>query len=126
MTNQLAVIINDQLTLQYDRDKALPDHQLDYLNRLDKKFDQGIELQGEQLANPNVEQRARYMALSLMEGIMYQEDAKASASLSWLATRLPELKQVKATVDENGTQFELIFDRDYQPHQVVQFDGLNS
>lgn len=126
MSNQLAVVVNDQLTLQYDRTKPLPDHHQAYLEKLDQKFDQGIELQGENLPSPNTEQRARYMALSLMEGIIYQEDAKASASLAWLATRLPDLKQLVAVVDENGTRFELVFDRDYQPHQVVDFDGLNS
>ena len=126
MTDSLAIVINDQLTLQYQRDKPLPEHQQDYLARLDEKFDQGIELQGEFLPRPDLEQRARYMALSLMEGILYQEDAKASVSLAWLATRLPDLKQVVARVNEQGTQFELVFDREYQSHQVVQFDGLNS
>ena len=126
MKNQLAVVINDQLTLQYDRDKPLPEHQQDYLQKLDQKFDQGIELQGEFVEQPSIEQRARYMSLSLMEGIMYQEDAKASASLAWLATRLPDLKQIRTLVDENGTRFELVFDSDYQTQQVVQFDGLNS
>ena len=124
--NPLAVVVNDQLTLQYDRDKPLPENQQAYLKKLDAKFDQGIELQGEFLPEPSVEQRARYMSLSLMEGIIYQEDNKAAASLAWLATRLPDLKQVKAIVDEQGTHFDLIFDREYQPHAVVSFEGLNS
>jgi hypothetical protein len=123
--NQLAVVINDQLTLQYDRDKPLPENQQLYLQQLDEKFNLGIELQGESIANPDIQQKARYMALSLMEGIMYQEDAKAAVSMAWLATRLPDLKQVKAIVDEHGTQFDLIFDREYQPHQVVDFKSLN-
>ena len=124
--NILAIVVNDELMLQFDRSKTLPPHQLEHLRQLDSKFDEGIELQGEFLEMPDLQQRARYMSLSLMEGIMYQEDAKAAVSMAWLATRLPELKQVKARVDENGTQFELIFDREYQPHQVVNFDGLNS
>jgi len=123
--NQLAVVINDQLTLQYDRDKPLPENQQLYLQQLDEKFNLGIELQGESIANPDIQQKARYMALSLMEGIMYQEDAKAAVSMAWLATRLPDLKQVKAIVDEHGTQFDLIFDRENQPHQVVDFKSLN-
>jgi hypothetical protein len=61
----------------------------------------------------------------MMEGILYQEDEKAAASLAWLGTRLPDPKQVKAIVDDNGTRFDLIFDRAYQPHQVVRFDGLD-
>ena len=110
----------------HNRSVALPDQQAKYLNNLDAKFERGIELHGEKLDNPSLEQRAQFMALSMMEGIMYQEDAKAAASLAWLATRMPELKQVVAHVTEQGTRFELVFDREYHPHQVVSFDGLNS
>lgn len=124
--SNLAVVVNDELILQYERTRELPTHQQQHLDSLDKKFDQGIELQGEFLQKPDIESRAKYMALSLMEGIIYQEDAKAAVSLAWLATRIPDLKQVKAIVDEQGTHFDLIFDREYQPHKVVQFDGLNS
>jgi hypothetical protein len=122
----LAIVVNNQLTLQYDRSKPLPEQQQHYLQQLDAKFDQGIELQGEILSDPNIEQRARFMALSMMEGIIYQEDNKAAASTAWLATRLPDLKQIVALVDEQGTRFELIFDREYQPQVEVKFDGLNS
>ncbi len=121
----LAVVVNGQLTLQYDRARKLPDKQQYYLDQLDAKFDQGIELQGEFLEQPDIQQRAKFMTLSLMEGIMYQEDNKAAASMAWLATRLPDLKQVLAQVDEQGTHFELVFDREYQPQVVVKFDGLN-
>lgn len=122
----LHVIVNDQPLLHFDRGKPLSDKQQEYLDKLDEKFDAGIELQGEWLEQPDLEQRARWMALAMMEGILYQEDEKAAASLAWLGTRLPDLKQVKAIVDENGARFDLIFDREYQPHQVVHFDGLDS
>ena len=121
----LAIVVNDQLTLQFDRSKELPQNQQLHLDKLDIKFAQGIELQGEKIDNPDIQQKAKYMSLSLMEGIMYQEDDKAAVSMAWLATRLPDLKQVKAIVDKDGTQFDLIFDREYQPHQVVDFHGLN-
>jgi hypothetical protein len=124
--SKLAIIVNEKLTLEYDRNKPLEQDQLEYLDKLDAKFDQGIELQGEHIDKPDIQQRARYMTLSMMEGIMYREDAKAAVSVAWLATRLPELKQVVAVVDNEGTQFELVFDREYKPHQVVNFDGLNS
>jgi len=125
MSSILAVVVNDQLTLKYERDKPLPEHQQGYLDGLDKKFEQGIELDGEFLPKPILEERARYMALSLMEGILYQEDAKAAVSLAWLATRLPELKQVKAEVDQQGTRFHLVFDEEYRYSQEVSFTELH-
>ncbi len=125
-SSTLFVIVNDEPQLQFDRSKPLNPKQAEYLEKLDRKFDAGIELQGEWLEQPDLGQRAQWMALAMMEGILYQEDEKAAASLAWLATRLPELKQVQAVVDEEGTRFELIFDREYQPRQVVRFDGLDS
>ncbi len=124
--SQVAVVVNDSLTLQYDRAKPLPPHQQEYLAKLDQRFAQGIELQGEQLDNPDIGQRAKYMALSLMEGIIYQEDNKASVSLAWLATRLPDLKQIKVIVDEQGSHFDLIFDRDYQPQVAIDIQDLTN
>jgi hypothetical protein len=125
MSSILAVVVNDQLTLKYERDKVLPEHQQAYLEKLDAKFEQGIELDGEFVPQPVLEERARYMALSLMEGILYQEDARAAVSLAWLATRLPELKQVKAHVDQDGTRFDLVFDEEYRYSAEVSFTGLN-
>ena len=125
MNDIVAVVVNDQLTLKYERDKPLPEHQREYLDKLDDKFEQGIELDGEFLPQPVLEERARYMALSLMEGILYQEDARAAASLAWLATRLPDLKQVKAHVDHEGTRFDLVFDEEYRVSREVHFSGLN-
>ena len=124
--SQVAVVVNDSLTLQYDRGRELPPHQQEYLAKLDQRFKQGIELQGEQLDNPDIGQRAKYMALSLMEGIIYQEDDKAAVSLAWLATRLPDLKQVKVFVDEQGSHFDLIFDREYQPHIAIDINDLTT
>jgi hypothetical protein len=125
MSSILAVVVNDQLTLKYERDKELPEHQQAYLDKLDAKFEQGIELDGEFVPQPVLEERARYMALSLMEGILYQEDARAAVSLAWLATRLPDLKQVKAHVDQDGTRFDLVFDEEYRYTAEVSFTGLN-
>ncbi len=120
--SMLAVVVNDQLMLEYHRDVPLAENKQKYLDSLDHKFDQGIELDGEKLPNPNLQQRAQFITLSLMEGIMYKDDKMASASLAWLALRLPDLKQVIAEVDHNGTRFELVFDREYQPHVNVDFN----
>jgi hypothetical protein len=122
--SNMAVVVNDNLTLEYDRTKDLPEHQAAYLEKLDNRFEQGIELQGEKIDQPDIGQRAKYMALSLMEGIIYQEDDKAAVSMAWLATRLPDLKQVKVLIDEQGSHFDLIFDREYQPQIAIDVSSL--
>ena len=108
--------------LEYHRDIPLDENKQKYLDSLDTKFDQGIELEGEKFSNPTLQQRAQFITLSMMEGIMYKDEKMASVSLTWLALRLPDLKQVIAAVDHNGTKFELVFDREYQPHVNVDFN----
>ena len=120
--SMLAVVVNDELMLEYHRDIPLDDNKHNYLNSLDAKFDKGIELDGEQLSNPNLQQRAQFISMSMMEGIMYKDEKMASVSLAWLALRMPDLKQVIAQVDHNGTKFELVFDREYVPHVSVDFN----
>jgi len=120
--SMLAVVVNDQLMLEYNREVALDEKKQKYIDSLDTKFDQGIELEGEALSNPTLQQRAQFISLSLMEGLMYKDDKMASASLAWLALRLPDLKQVVAQVDHDGTKFELVFDREYKPHVDVEFN----
>lgn len=120
--NRLAIVVNEELMYEYHRDVELAENKQKYLASLDHKFDQGLEISGEFVESPSLEQRAKYMTLSLMEGIMYQDEKMASVSLSWLATRLPELKQVIAQVDFDGTQFELVFDQEYTPKVSVDFD----
>lgn len=117
----LAIVVNDELMMEYHRDVELDDNKKSYLEKLDSKFDQGIELGGQPVPNPNLQQRAQYMTLSLMEGFLYKDDKMTAVSLAWLATRMPDLKQVIAEVDHNGTKFELVFDREYQPHVNVDF-----
>ncbi|MBL7003522.1 MAG: hypothetical protein ISR69_05815 [Gammaproteobacteria bacterium] len=118
----LAIVINDELMIEYNHDVELGENKLKYLASLDAKFEAGLEIGGQFVADPDIQQRARYMAMSLMEGIMYNDEKMASVSVSWLATRLPDLKQVVAHADHDGTKFELIFDREYTPHVNVEFN----
>lgn len=44
MDDMLAVVVNGELVLQYDRAKPLPGRQRDYLDGMDERMDRGIEL----------------------------------------------------------------------------------
>ncbi len=49
----------------------------------------------------------------------------AAAMCSYLAIRLPELKQVKIKDDEGEVSIELIFDEEYRKQVAVGFTGLH-
>jgi hypothetical protein len=49
----LAVVVNDDLVLKYDRGKTLTELQQRYLDTLDRKMDDGLTLDGEVIPQPD-------------------------------------------------------------------------
>jgi uncharacterized protein YaiL (DUF2058 family) len=125
MSKIMAVLLNGIAQLEYDRERLLPDHQAAYLDRMDAKMDSGI-LIGEQLVkNPDLDQRTRFAAANLAHAIQMDDESMAAAMCSYLAIRLPELKQVRIEDDTDGISIELVFDEEYRKQVAVQFTRLH-
>lgn len=120
----MAVLLNGIAQLEYDRDKALPPQQELYLDKMDHKMDEGIEAGDTIISDPDLNQRAQFVAANLAHAILSDQEATAAALCTYLANRLPELKQVKithASEDEGGElSIELVFDEEYQKQISVQ------
>lgn len=123
MQSKLVVIINGQPMVEYDRNVRLPGQQRQFLDKMDLDMDQGINLAGQEIDEPDTGARARYIAMHLVTAVMNENDAKISAMCAWLATRLPELKQVKAVTRGEEVEMELVFDREFQNQVTVDFDA---
>lgn len=122
MSNKMVVVVNGIAELEYHRDVPLPGHQQDYLRRMDEEMDRGIPLDGEMLANPDLLQRARYVAMSLVESLQQDQEARIAATLAWLAVRIPDLQQLRVETGEDGqVRMELVFDRPLENQVKVQF-----
>lgn len=121
MHNNLAVVVNGELVVQYDRSKPLPGQQRAYLDLLDERMDRGFELNDTRIDAPDVAQRAQLVTLHLIDALKNNEDSLISALCAWLANRLPELKQVK--VDGNGPEvtIDLVFDKAYVKAVPLKF-----
>jgi len=125
MGNMLAVLLNGIAQLEYDRSKALPVHQAVYLDKMDAKMDAGIMIGGETIEHPDINQRSRFIAGNLLAAMKANDEQMSAALCSWLANRLPDLKQVK--INENGytVSIDLVFDEDYGKQAAVTFNKLN-
>jgi len=106
----MQVFVNDQSQIEYDRSKSLPEKQLEYLDKMDQEMDAGFELAGEQINDPDLLQRAQFVAGYLSQALFSENDAMIAASCSWLALRLQDLKQVKITQDDQQISIDLVFD----------------
>jgi hypothetical protein len=123
--NIMAVLLNGIAQLEYDRNKLLPDHQALYLDKMDKKMDEGILVGDETIKNPNLNQRTQFTVANLAHAIKANDESTAAALCSYLAIRLPELKQVKIEDNEGKFSIEMVFDEDYRKQVAVQFTGLH-
>ena len=124
----LYVIINNKPILEFDRSKPVPGHQRQYLDNMDARMDQGIQLGADFIKAPNALQRSQFVANSLVNALQNDQDGIASAMCTYLAKRMPDLQQIKCASKEGDSDkelsIELVFDRSFekaQQEQSIQF-----
>lgn len=119
--NKLHTIVNGDVMLEYDRSKPVPGHQRQYLDSMDQRMDAGINLDNSSIDQPNPMQKAQFVANSLVNALFQENDALAIAMCTYLAKRIPDLKQIKAVgKPDKDISVELVFDRDYETAQLEQ------
>lgn len=119
----MAVLFNNIAQLEYDRNKPLPPQQELYLDKMDEQMEKGIQVGNTTVTNPDINQRAQFVAGNLAHAILNNQESAAAALCSYLAIRLPDLKQVKIiqqTDNNNEISIELVFDEEYQKQISVQ------
>jgi len=126
MDNIMAVTLNGVAQLEYNRNQALPAQQELYLDKMDQKMDDGIQVGHDFIDQPDLNQRAQFVAGNLAHAILSDNEAMCAALTAYLAIRLPELKQVKISNQSgdgqaNEVAIELVFDEEYQKQVAVQF-----
>ena len=125
MSSLFAVLLNGIAQIEYDRNKPLPDYQGAYLEKMDNKMDEGISLGDTTVEKPDMGQKAQFVAANLAHAIKSDDEATCAAMTSWLATRLPDLKQVKLTEKDGEFSIDLVFDEDYVQQIGVPFPKLH-
>jgi hypothetical protein len=115
------VLINGEPHIEYDRDRILPEPQQLYLDRMDDRMSSGIELGGVKVDSPDALQRAQFVAIQVIEGLQEGNEPVIAASCAYLASRMPDLTQVKAQLVDEGYSVELVFGEPYAKEVAVQF-----
>lgn len=125
----LVAVVNGDSEVEYDRSIPLAEQQQAYLDKMDEKMDMGIPSGQGNIFAPDQEQKAQFVANQLMMAIETDDEQLISASMAYLATRLPGLKQVTSKEKDGQQQITLIHDREYSPPQEIKFvkpEHLNS
>ena len=117
----MTIVINGEAKFEYDRDKPLTEKQHQFLNKMDVQMDAGIVLDDKSIENPDELQRAQFVALNLVQAIYAEDEQRVAAMCSYLANRIPELKQVKATQERQGFLIDLVIDQPHVKEASVNF-----
>lgn len=122
MSEMMAVLLNGIAQIEYNRAITLPVKQRDFLDRMDRDMDAGIQLGNQFIDQPDLIQRAQFIALHLIRSLLADNEQHIAASCAYLATRLPDLKQVKAVTKPDGAiGIDLVFTDDYKNQVKVEF-----
>ena len=117
----LAIVINGEKIVEYQRDRALASKHAQDLDNLDEKLAHGIELADSKISQPNLQDKSTFVAQLLINALMHENDAHAAISCAWLATRCPDLKQVQAEQKEERLTIRLIYDKAYVVASSLKF-----
>lgn len=121
----MAVLLNGIAQLEYDRTKPLSDYQETYLNSMDEKMDrEGVEIDGVKIDSPDTNQKIQFITANLLSAMKSNNEGLTSALCTYIATRLPDLKQIKIDDKDNSVTIDLVFDEDYKGQTQVSF-GLH-
>jgi hypothetical protein len=117
----MAVLLNGIAQIEYDRTKPLPAYQGAYLDKMDRKMDEGIEIDGQLIPKPDLGQRSQFVAANLVHAIKTDNEAVAAAMSTYLAVRMTDLKQVRIKEENEDISIELVFDEDYVRQYPITF-----
>jgi hypothetical protein len=104
---KLTILANDQVVYEIDREQVLGVEQQEFLDSMDRSMDRGIKLHGELIPQPDVRQRATFVAMNLFKALQQDNVAIATASGAYLVNRCPWLCEVHAKDEANRVVIEL-------------------
>ncbi|MGB5278761.1 MAG: hypothetical protein WBO73_00980 [Gammaproteobacteria bacterium] len=125
MSNLFAVLLNGIAQLEYDRDQPLPPHQAAYLDKMDLKMKAGIMVGNELIDNPDINQRAQFVAANLLSAMRSNDEVMSAALCTWLANRIPDLQQIKINENDDRVSIDLVFDEAYGKQTAVTLTKIN-
>ena len=82
----------------------------------------GITIGDEEVINPDINQRAQFVVATLLHALKTDNEQVAGAMCSYLAIRLPDLKQVKINENDGEVSIEFDFDNEYHNQVAVDFN----
>src|SRR5690606_22761118 len=101
------IIQDGEPLLRFECGTSLPALQRRQLEQLDLRLDQGIELEGEVIARPDLGQRVRFVLGQLLRALQRDEDVAVRGLCTWLGQRVPDLAAIHIHTRAEHLEVEL-------------------
>ena len=124
-SHSLIVVLNSNKVLEYRRERSLTEGQIQDLDRAELKMQSGIQVGSEFIRHPTEDDKAIFMATQLVIALENDQENIIGISCSYLATRYPNLLQVRATSDNGQYSIQLINDEAYVENTPLMFKPKN-
>lgn len=121
--DKVAVLIDGNLELYWDRTIAMNPAQHEAVSQLEEKLREGFKVDGVRYDRPDSLKRAQLAASLIPQALQRGDDSLAATALALACTSLPDLKQIQYRQrQDDGWDIALVSDRCYAPEeQPIQF-----
>ncbi len=117
-TDKVAVLIDGNLELYWDRTVAMSPAQRESVSRLEGKLQGGFNVDGVRYDRPDSLKRAQLAASLIPQALQRGDDALAATALALACTALPDLKQIQYRPrPDDGWDIAFVSDRCYAPEE---------
>ena len=117
----LVVVLNSNKVIEYRRDRALTERQTRDLENTEIKMQSGIQVGNEFIDDPSEQDKAIFMANQLVLALENNHEPVIAISCAYLATRYPDLLQVRAVLENGSYSIQLINDEIYVENTPLKF-----
>ena len=121
--DKVAVLIDGNLELYWDRTIAMNPAQREAVSQLEEKLQEGFKVDGVRYDRPDSLKRAQLAASLIPQALQRGDDSLAATALALACTSLPDLKQIQYRQrQDDGWDIAFVSDRCYAPEErPIQF-----
>ena len=115
---KVAVLIDGDLELYWDRTANMTPPQREAVARLEEKLQEGFDVDGVRYDRPDPLKRAQLAASLIPQALQRGDDSLAATALALTCTSLPDLKQIQyRRRPGGGWDIAFVSDRCYAPSE---------
>ena len=104
----LAIFVNEQLAYEYDKDEVMDEEKMAFLDKMDADMGRGIKIEGVLIASPDLNQRARFVAMNLVRAMQQENMPVIMASCAYISDRLPAVTELRISDSESGIVMDFV------------------